>query len=44
VELRPATWEEGGFILPAAEIQPCWEENRPAAFEFIQRVLERTEG
>ncbi|MGY1640614.1 M14 family metallopeptidase [Geodermatophilus sp. SYSU D00703] len=41
VELRPATWEEGGFILPADQIQPCWEENRPAALEFIRHVLER---
>jgi carboxypeptidase T len=43
VELRPATWEEGGFILPADQIQPCWEENRPAALEFIRRVLEKPE-
>ena len=41
IELRPASAEEGGFILPSSEIQPCWEENRPAAFEFIQHVLER---
>ncbi len=41
VELRPATWEEGGFILPAEQIQPCWEENRPAAREFLQRVLQQ---
>ncbi|MBM7808256.1 carboxypeptidase T [Geodermatophilus bullaregiensis] len=41
VELRPATWEEGGFILPAEQITPCWEENRPAALEFLQRVLHR---
>ena len=43
VELRPATWEEGGFILPAAQIEPCWEENRPAALEFLQQVLQRPE-
>jgi carboxypeptidase T len=43
VELRPATWEEGGFILPADQIQPCWEENRPAALEFIRHVLEKPE-
>ena len=43
VELRPATWEEGGFILPADQIQPCWEENRPAALEFVRHVLERPE-
>ncbi len=43
VELRPATWAEGGFILPADQIQPCWEENRPAALEFIRHVLERPE-
>ncbi len=39
VELRPATWSEGGFILPAGQIRPCWEENRPAALEFVERVL-----
>jgi carboxypeptidase T len=43
VELRPASAEEGGSIVPSSEIQPCWEENRPAAFSFIQRVLERPE-
>ena len=39
IELRPRTQEEGGFILPAAQIQPTWEENQPAALEFIRRVL-----
>ena len=39
VELRPATAMDGGFILPADQIQPCWEENRPAAFAFIEQVL-----
>jgi carboxypeptidase T len=39
IELRPATVEEGGFILPPEQIQPTWEENQPAALEFIQRVL-----
>lgn len=39
VELRPRTQAEGGFILPAAQIGPTWEENRPAALEFIRRVL-----
>ena len=43
VELRPATALEGGFLLPADQIQPCWEENRPAALEFIRHVLERPE-
>ena len=43
VELRPASAQEGGFILPASQIQPCWEENRPAALEFIRRVLDRPE-
>ena len=44
VELRPASAREGGFILPAGQIQPCWEENRPAALEFIRRVLERPQS
>jgi carboxypeptidase T len=39
IELRPRTQEEGGFILPATQIQPTWEENQPAALEFIRRVL-----
>jgi carboxypeptidase T len=39
IELRPRTQAEGGFILPAEQIQPTWEENQPAALEFIQRVL-----
>jgi carboxypeptidase T len=44
VELRPASAREGGFILPAEQIEPCWEENRPAALEFIRRVLERPQS
>lgn len=39
IELRPRTQAEGGFILPPGQIQPTWEENQPAALEFIQRVL-----
>jgi len=39
IELRPRTVAEGGFILPASQIQPTGEENRPAALEFIQQVL-----
>jgi carboxypeptidase T len=41
VELRPATAMEGGFILPANQIEPCFEENRPAAHAFIQHVFDR---
>ncbi len=44
IELRPASALEGGFLLPAAQIQPCWEENRPAALEFVRHVLERPES
>ncbi|MEU7811102.1 M14 family metallopeptidase [Pseudonocardia sp. NPDC049154] len=43
VELRPASAMAGGFILPASQIQPCWEENRPAAHAFISHVLEKPE-
>jgi carboxypeptidase T len=43
IELRPASAQEGGFILPASQIKPCWEENRPAAFAFIEHALERAE-
>jgi carboxypeptidase T len=39
IELRPRTQGEGGFILPPEQIQPTWEENQPAALEFIQHVL-----
>jgi carboxypeptidase T len=39
IELRPATASEGGFILPPGQIQPAWEENKPAALEFIRQVL-----
>jgi carboxypeptidase T len=43
VELRPASVLAGGFILPSDQIQPCWEENRPAAHAFIRHVLEKPE-
>ncbi|MFD2091152.1 M14 family metallopeptidase [Blastococcus deserti] len=43
IELRPASALDGGFILPADQIEPCWEENRPAALEFLRHVLERPE-
>ena len=39
IELRPRTFQEGGFILPPDEIGPTWEENRPAAFSFIEQLL-----
>jgi carboxypeptidase T len=41
IELRPDTQAEGGFILPPDQIQPTWEENRPAALELIGRTLDR---
>jgi carboxypeptidase T len=44
IELRPRTHQEGGFILPASQIQPTWEENRPAAFRFIEQLLEAPVG
>ncbi|HEY5853076.1 MAG TPA: M14 family metallopeptidase [Aldersonia sp.] len=39
IELRPRTALEGGFILPASQIQPTFEENLPAAHAFIADVL-----
>jgi carboxypeptidase T len=39
IELRPKTQAEGGFILPANQIKPTWEENQPAALEFIRQLL-----
>ena len=41
IELRPQSQQEGGFILPPSQIQPTWEENRPAALEFIQHTFNR---
>jgi carboxypeptidase T len=39
IELRPDTPENGGFILPPDQVQPTFEENLPAALEFIERTL-----
>jgi carboxypeptidase T len=39
IELRPDSPENGGFILPPEQIQPTFEENLPAALEFIKRTL-----
>jgi carboxypeptidase T len=39
IELRPDSLENGGFILPPEQIQPTFEENLPAAQEFIERLL-----
>ena len=44
IELRPKSHLEGGFILPPSQIQPTWEENRPAAFRFIEQFLEPVVG
>jgi carboxypeptidase T len=44
IELRPKSHLEGGFILPPSQIQPTWEENRPAAFRFIEQFLEPAVG
>ena len=39
IELRPEKIEQGGFILPATQIIPTYEENRAAAFYLIERWL-----
>jgi carboxypeptidase T len=39
IELRPSSPENGGFILPPEQIQPTFEENLPAAMEFIERTF-----
>jgi carboxypeptidase T len=44
IELRPKSHLEGGFILPPSQIEPTWEENRPAAFRFIEQLLEPAVG
>ncbi|MBC3194700.1 zinc carboxypeptidase [Pseudonocardia sp. C8] len=41
IELRPDTQAEGGFILPPDQIQPTWEENLPAALQFIGHVFDK---
>ena len=44
IELRPASAMAGGVILPAEQIEPCWEENRPAALAFIRHILDPADG
>lgn len=39
VELRPESQAQGGFILPASQIQPTFEENQPAAMEVLKTVF-----
>jgi carboxypeptidase T len=39
IELRLPMFGDGGFIRPLDQILPTWEENRPAAFEFIAQCL-----
>jgi carboxypeptidase T len=39
IELRPETYEQGGFILPANQIRPTFEENLPAALLFIRGIF-----
>jgi carboxypeptidase T len=39
IELRPDRFDAAGFILPPDQIQPTWEENKPAALEFIAQCL-----
>ena len=36
IELRPRSHTEGGFILPASQIQPTFEENKAAAVRFTR--------
>ncbi len=40
IELRPSTVAEGGFILPASQIQPTFEENKAAAMEFLRAIVD----
>jgi carboxypeptidase T len=39
IELRPSSHTDGGFILPASQIQPTFEENKAAAVDFISTVI-----
>lgn len=35
IELRPLDTQSGGFVLPASQIMPTWEEQNPAALYLI---------
>ncbi len=39
IELRPRTAMEGGFVLPASQIEPTFQENKAAAMAFVTSVL-----
>ena len=39
IELRPAERWQGGFLLPTNQILPTYEENKPAAFEFMNSLI-----
>ena len=39
IELRPRGAADGGFILPASQIQPTFEENKAATIEFIETLV-----
>lgn len=39
IELRPDSHAAGGFVVPASQIQPTFEENKAAAVEFINIVV-----
>jgi carboxypeptidase T len=41
IELRPESVLQGGFIVPASQIQPTYEENRAAIFLLIERLLNK---
>jgi carboxypeptidase T len=43
IELRPRTAMEGGFVLPASQIQPTFEENKAAAWEFIKTIVAKSD-
>ncbi len=40
IELRPRRAKDGGFVLPAYQIQPTFDENKAAAMEFIRTIVE----
>ena len=39
IELRPATGTREAFLLPANQILPTYEENKPGAYEFIGSLM-----
>lgn len=44
VELRPTSAADGGFILPESQIEPTWNENKPALLGLLKTWTTVTDG